>query len=202
MSPDYYAILGIDRDAAPERVRQAYRAAVKECHPDASGTVSSAERFRAVEEAYETLRDKSRREAYDRTLEQRRPAVRRSAARGDLFGSRPVWTDLSAVFEASPFTFFSRASCPVLDVVLSPEEAARGLSVRVDVPVVTPCPRCRGLDLWYCSACGGSGRVRSLRRVDLEIPPGVRDDSEFAVELGLAGGELQRFDVHVSVEQA
>lgn len=202
MSADYYAILGIDRNATAERVRQAYRAAVKKCHPDASGTGGSADRFRAVEEAYETLRDRSRREAYDRTLEQRERPVRRSAVRGHAFGSPPAWDGLFGGFGAFPSVFFSGAAWPVLDVVLSPYEAARGLVVPVDVPVVTPCPRCGGLDPWHCSACGGSGRIRSLRRVELEIPAGVRDDSEFAVEIGLAGAELQGFAVHLSVEQA
>ena len=181
MCPDYYGILGIDRDAAPERVRRAYHAAVKECHPDASGTGSSAERFRAVEEAYETLRDRGRREAYDRTLGRREPEVRRSEGPAPAARTDP--------------------SGPVLDVLLSVEEAAGGTRVPVDVPILMACPRCGGLGV-FCAACGGSGRVRSVCRVDLEIPAGVDGDTDFCCELGLAGDGGPRFAVHVDVEPA
>ena len=77
MSEDYYTILGVNKDCAPEAIRQAYRSEAKKCHPDASGTGASAARFRAVEEAYETLRDRERRAAYDQTIRQQAAAPRR-----------------------------------------------------------------------------------------------------------------------------
>ena len=77
MSEDYYTILGVDKDCAPEAIRQAYRSEAKKSHPDASGTGASAVRFRAVEEAYDTLRDRERRAAYDQTIGQQAAAPRR-----------------------------------------------------------------------------------------------------------------------------
>ena len=65
MSEDYYDILGIDEDADSESIRKAYRREAKLSHPDASGCQNSAERFRKVEEAYETLGDAGRRRDYD-----------------------------------------------------------------------------------------------------------------------------------------
>jgi molecular chaperone DnaJ len=202
MSADHYEILGVERDAEPERIRQAYRAAVKESHPDTSATGGGSDRFRAVEEAYETLRDPGRRAAYDRTLTQPRS------------GPRPLpWTD---PFEhAWPGAGGLRrahqpgfAEGPVLDVLLSRDEAARGARVPVELPVVTPCPVCGGLGAWvrpFCGACGGTGRFRSTCRLDLEIPAGIRDDTDFSCEVD-GPGELRsgllRFVVHVAVEQA
>jgi DnaJ-class molecular chaperone len=64
---DFYAVLGIARDADPRAVRRAWRGLARRYHPDA-GEGSSAARFREVMEAYETLGHPERRRAYDRTL--------------------------------------------------------------------------------------------------------------------------------------
>ena len=67
---DFYAILGISTDADADAIRNAYRTLVRRYHPDA-GPGSCPQQFRHVVEAYETLRDPARRQAYDLTL--RRP---------------------------------------------------------------------------------------------------------------------------------
>lgn len=65
--PTYYEILGIAREASHEEVRTAFRRAAKQVHPDrGSGTEAAMVR---LNEAYDTLKDPERREAYDRTLE-------------------------------------------------------------------------------------------------------------------------------------
>lgn len=67
---DYYAILGVARDATDAEIRRAFRALAKEHHPDIrqAGGKSEAEPrdFRLISEAYETLKDSSRRADYDR----------------------------------------------------------------------------------------------------------------------------------------
>jgi len=65
--PDYYARLGVQPSASAEEIRAAYRAKARETHPDHNpGDPRAAERFQAVKEAYQVLRDPDRREAYDR----------------------------------------------------------------------------------------------------------------------------------------
>lgn len=59
---DPYAVLGLARDADAAAIHRAYRQAVRRTHPDAGG---SATAFEAVQEAYETLRDPTRRAAHD-----------------------------------------------------------------------------------------------------------------------------------------
>ena len=71
---NYYLLLGVPQDADTERSRGAFRALARRYHPDA-GEGSSAERFREVLAAYETLNDPTRRLYYDRTL-RRTPASR------------------------------------------------------------------------------------------------------------------------------
>jgi curved DNA-binding protein CbpA len=64
---DYYAILGVDRDAAEDEIKRAFRKLARETHPDANPDDPHAEeRFRKVAQAYEVLSDPARRAAYDR----------------------------------------------------------------------------------------------------------------------------------------
>jgi curved DNA-binding protein CbpA len=63
--------LGVSHDADAETIRSAFRALARRYHPDA-GEGSSADRFREILTAYETLNDPTRRGHYDRVLENRR----------------------------------------------------------------------------------------------------------------------------------
>ena len=63
---DPYIVLGVSRQASGEEIARAYRRAARESHPD-SGSAGSADRFRAVSDAYDMLRDPPRRAAYDRS---------------------------------------------------------------------------------------------------------------------------------------
>ncbi len=63
---DYYAVLGVARDAATEDIKKAYRRLARRYHPDVSKEKDAEERFKEVSQAYEVLRDTERREAYDR----------------------------------------------------------------------------------------------------------------------------------------
>jgi curved DNA-binding protein CbpA len=71
---NYYALLGVRRDADQVAIRHAFRVLARRYHPDAGGG-SSAEKFREIVEAYDTLSDPVRRRRYDDTLRvvQRRP---------------------------------------------------------------------------------------------------------------------------------
>jgi molecular chaperone DnaJ len=64
---NFYAVLGISRDADDEAIRSAYRILARRCHPD-RGAGSSTDNFRQVNEAYETLIDHGSRHAYDLSL--------------------------------------------------------------------------------------------------------------------------------------
>src|SRR5687768_12364338 len=63
---DYYAVLGVPRDATEETIRSAYRKLARQYHPDVSTeTTGAPERFKEVTEAYEVLSDPERRQRYD-----------------------------------------------------------------------------------------------------------------------------------------
>jgi DnaJ-class molecular chaperone len=160
MAKDLYRILGIAPDASPAEIRRAHRRLVKGSHPDCSD--QPVERFHDVREAYEVLSDPEARACYDRG--------RQPAAAGPAHAS-----------PASPRQGPERPSRPprrevVVEVVLTPGEARRGIVVPLELPVRRPCPACRGaggVGRSPCRRCAGRGAV--VRRVQLEltVPPGV-----------------------------
>ena len=80
---DYYAALGVPRDADAEQIKKAYRKLARQHHPDVSKSPGTEARFKEIGEAYATLKDPEKRAAYDELG--RRPA-------GQEFAPPPQWT--------------------------------------------------------------------------------------------------------------
>jgi curved DNA-binding protein len=140
---DYYKILGVQRGASEDEIKKTYRRLARKYHPDVSKEANAKEKFQELSEAYETLRDKEKRAAYD-SLGSFRP--------GQDFRPPPDWfdrfgagrsedlhgVDLSELFESMGIFgraqrrsgFGRKAAFPGEDyevpVRLTLEEAARG----------------------------------------------------------------------------
>lgn len=79
---DYYAALGVPRDADLDQIKKAYRKLARAHHPDVSKSAGAEARFKEAAEAYATLKDPEKRAAYDELG--RRPA-------GEEFAPPPRW---------------------------------------------------------------------------------------------------------------
>ena len=62
---DYYEILGIKREATEAEIKSAYRKLARKYHPDVNKTKEAEQKFKDVNEAYEVLSDKQKRQRYD-----------------------------------------------------------------------------------------------------------------------------------------
>ena len=121
MGKDYYKILGLERSASEDEIKQAYRRMARKYHPDVSKEADADDRFKEANEAYEVLKDPEKRAAYDlstrsapvlRPVFDRRPAgimVSISAVARTL-NRRPAPTDQPSA------TFSSRCSGAALPV--------------------------------------------------------------------------------------
>ncbi len=77
---DYYEILGVSKDASPEEIKKAYRRLAQKHHPDRKG--GDTQKFKEVNEAYQTLSDAEKRRMYD----QYGPAFERAQSQGGFNG--------------------------------------------------------------------------------------------------------------------
>lgn len=85
---DYYRLLGVSKNASQKQIDQAYRAEARMCHPDLGG---SEEKMKSLNEAYEILKDRLTRKAYD---DEREPPGR--APRRAVHSSSPAFNPEAA----------------------------------------------------------------------------------------------------------
>lgn len=153
---DYYEVLGVDRSATRDQLKQAYRRLALKYHPDRNKDPDAAAKFREIAEAYAVLSDDAKRREYDATghagVGERWTAedLMRDFQFGDFFGGR--FDDLAGIFGE----FFGRRVRP-------PRGAARGVDLRYDLDLTLEDAAKGGEHILSvtrserCDTCGGSG---------------------------------------------
>ncbi len=174
-SIDYYELLGVTRNATEAEIKRAYLRLARELHPDTNPDPTAEDRFKAVNQAYETLRDPERRRQYD-LFGVEGPRV----AASDPFAGATGFGDLFDAFfgGASPFgspTGGRRAGPRQGDnaevaLELDFAEAVFGVDRELSVRLPVRCDSCAGsgaragTSASTCSTCQGAGQVRRVRQ--------------------------------------
>ncbi len=172
---DFYEVLGVARNATPEELKKAYRKLAMKHHPDRNPGDQEAEgKFKEIKEAYETLEDVRKREAYDRFghagVEQGGPGGFGGGGPqgfsdvfgdifGDIFGNRGGGGGggRTNVYRGSDLRY-------AMEITL--EQAARGYTTEIRVPSWDGCKTCKGTGAKAgtkpvtCTTCNGQGNVR------------------------------------------
>ena len=175
---DYYEVLGVAKNASDEELKKAYRKLAMKYHPDRNPDSKEAEeKFKEVKEAYETLSEPQKREAYDRFGH---AGVDPNAGFGggpggfgagaggfadvfgdifgDIFGgARQGGGGRAGVYRGADLRY-------AMEITL--EQAARGYTTEIRVPSWESCETCHGTGAKpgtkpkTCGTCNGQGAVR------------------------------------------
>ena len=176
---DYYEILGVQRDATTDEIKKAYRRMALKYHPDRNpGNKQAEEKFKEAAEAYSVLVDPEKRSIYDR--------FGHEGLRGEGFaGFSGFDSSIFEDFEDILGNFFGfgfgdifgtrtrrRAHVPkrgrdlALELEITLEEAAFGVTKEIKLNRTELCPTCHGSGLrpgtqkTICQYCQGKGQVR------------------------------------------
>lgn len=188
MPKDYYQILGISRDASQDEIKKAYYKLAHQHHPDKGG---EEKKFKEINEAYQVLSNKEKREQYDRFGQVFEGAQTGGTAPGFDFtwawGGKPG-EDFG--FEFGDLGGLSEMLEEIFGFGTTPrrkKDIKKGRDIRIDIEVplesvlanqekeislskLIQCSRCHGTGaepgtkIKECFTCRGTGRVQQIRR--------------------------------------
>jgi molecular chaperone DnaJ len=171
---DYYEILGVQRNASAAQIKAAFRKLAMQHHPDRNpGDKAAEQRFKELNEAYEVLKDDSKRAAYDQFGHAAFEHAGGAGARpgGFDFGSfADVFDDLFGDFVGAAGRrrgTHSRGADLRYNLEITLEEAFAGKQAQIRVPTTVRCEACsatgsaKGAPPGVCPSCRGAGRVRA-----------------------------------------
>lgn len=185
MANDYYNILGVSKDASDDEIKKAYRKLAHKYHPDKQG--GDEKKFKEINEAYQVLSDKSKRQQYDQfgqTFQGGQGGFGGfdfsgfSASGGPTggwefdFGGGGFEDIFADIFGGG--TRRSRRKARGADIQVDIEidfaEMVKGADKEINLYKSVVCDRCGGGGaepggkLKTCPTCGGAGRIRKTAR--------------------------------------
>jgi molecular chaperone DnaJ len=216
---NYYLVLGVSRSESSAGIRARYRDLARALHPDVAGPQSTGA-FQEVSEAYTVLADPVARRRYNDELAaaeggaviepDAEPLVPRRDPVSLFTEPRTIRPPFDALIERV-FRNFTGIGIPKserfeslnFEVILTPDEAARGVEVPIGLPRVHQCPECGGAGrvwLFPCVACGEHGVIEGEEVLQIRIPPLARSRSTIEVPLHGLGIHNLYLRLHVRIQ--
>src|SRR3979490_1731142 len=170
----YYETLEVERTADESKLKSSFRKLAMKFHPDRNpGDDTSEIKFKEINEAYEVLKDKDKRAAYDRfghaAVEQGGPGGGAGFGAGFASSFSDIFEDLFGMAGQRGRGGRERGADLRYNMEISLEEAYLGKTALIEIPVSVTCESCSGTGAKAgtkpktCSHCGGAGRVRQAQ---------------------------------------
>ena len=165
LEKDFYAILGVSKDASTEEIKQAYKKLARENHPDLNpGDTEAEKKFKEISEASAILTDEGKRQEYDQVT-----AMGASGFSG-FSGGQGFNVDIGDIF-GDIFGFGGsgrrKGQTYQTNLTISFIDAASGIETKVPLRKEVVCEDCRGngsekgTAYHTCNICNGSGQTAS-----------------------------------------
>jgi molecular chaperone DnaJ len=167
----YYETLEVERTADDSVLKSSFRKLAMKFHPDRNpGDDTSEVKFKEINEAYEVLKDKDKRAAYDRfghaAFEQGGPGGGAGFGAGFASSFSDIFEDLFGMAGQRGRGGRERGADLRYNMEITLEDAFGGKTAQIEIPVSVTCEACSGIGAKAgtkpktCSTCGGAGRVR------------------------------------------
>ena len=179
MAIDYYAALGVPRDATGEQIKRAFRKLAMQVHPDVTDDPKAEEKFKSVNEAYEVLSDPQKKAIYDRGGDPNHGSNAFDPfGMGNFSGFSTQGFDLGDLMGAmfggvashGPRPRARRGQDRLVRTTMTLFEAAFGVTKDIDVDTFIVCGACSGsggdggAKPKQCGQCQGRGEVTQVQR--------------------------------------
>ncbi|MBO3750320.1 molecular chaperone DnaJ [Streptosporangiaceae bacterium NEAU-GS5] len=172
MAKDYYATLGVRRDASQDEIKKAYRRLARELHPDVNPDPETQERFKEITQAYEVLSDPNKRQMHDLGGD---PFAGAGPGAGGFGAGFPFSDIMDAFFGTAatsrgPRSRARRGRNATIRVELDLSESAFGTTRELVVDTAVLCEVCHGSGAAAgthpdtCDMCHGRGEVSQVTR--------------------------------------
>ncbi|HEU5145026.1 MAG TPA: molecular chaperone DnaJ [Dermatophilaceae bacterium] len=170
---DYYAVLGVSRDASQEEIKKAYRRLARKLHPDVNAGPEAEEEFKRVSQAYDVLSDPQKRRSFDLGAD---PFA--SGGAGFGAGAGFSFSDvMDAFFGAGaaggtrgPRSRVQRGQDALVRLDIDLNKAVFGSEEELTLDTAIGCSTCGGdgaqpgTGRQTCAVCQGRGEVQQVQR--------------------------------------
>ena len=230
MSKDYYKILEIDEFETAENIKSAYRKLARKWHPDVAGnTPDVLAKFKEINEAYNILSDKFKKDEYDRARRFYNYAKNSSEKKEETSFKQTTnpnkstnneqksaqfnfnWKDILSGIQREKTYKNTAEKTPIkgkdifADIEISQLDAIIGTIKVVNMLQTELCPKCGGKKFangTICPHCNGKGFKTSYKKYTVNIPANIKNGSK----IRLSGeGEKGQFggkngDLYITVK--
>ena len=202
MSKDYYKILGVAEFESAENIKIAYRKLARKWHPDIAGESKEAIlRFKEINEAYEILSNKVKKEEYDQARKfynyakgNTEPKKKEEAVKNNTNPQKEQaknfykqWEEFISQkkqyknYKREHQLNSKRGEDIFTEVEISIFEALSGTTKTINMLQTQVCQKCNGrkfVNGTACSHCNGKGETSIHKKFTVKIPAEIKDKSK------------------------